>query len=90
MFESQPSGSKRYQNVAGIVGCIGFVLGMVISGVGILFEIWNCPFGNGILQTLGFLLLIGFGSAVVLGNVVAIILILFAKLRQNSRKLPRK
>lgn len=90
MFEAQTSGYKRYQKIAGIVGFIGFILGSVISGVGILLQIWNCPFGNGILQTIGFLFLIGLGSAVVLGNLVAIILIAFAKLRMNSRKLRRK
>lgn len=86
MFEAHPSKFKKYQHFAGIVGCIGFLLGMVISGVGILLQIWNCPFGNGLLGTLCFLLLIGLGSAVLFGNLVAVMLIVFAKLRQKSRK----
>ncbi len=90
MIESQPSGYKRYQKIAGIVGFIGFILGSVITGVGILLQVWKCPFGNGILQTICFLVLIGLASAIVLGNLVAILLIGVAKMRMKSRKLPRK
>lgn len=89
MFEIQSSGSKKYQNIAGIVGCVGFVLGSVISGVGILLRYWNCPFGDGILQTIGFSFLIGLSCAIVLGNLVAIILVWIAKMRQVSRKTLR-
>ena len=90
MFEVRPSGYKRHQNIAGIVGFVSFVLGTVISGIGILLKYWKCPFGNGILQTLGFLFLIGVICAVVLGNLVAILLVGIAKMRQVSRKLPRE
>ena len=89
MFEVQPSKSKKYQNIAGIVGCIGFVLGTVISGGGIFLKYWDCPFGNGMLQTVGFSILIGLSCGVVLGNLVAILLIWIAKMRQSSRKIHR-
>lgn len=89
MFEVQPSRSKKYQNIAGIVGCIGFVLGVVISGAGILLKYWDCPFGDGMLQTVGFSILIGLSCGIVLGNLVAILLVWHAKMRQVSRKTSR-
>lgn len=88
MFDVQPSGFRKHQNIAGIAGCIGFILGISVSGIGLLLHIWQCPFGNGFLQVLGFLILVGLVSAVVVGNLVALILIWIAKIRQNSRKLP--
>ena len=89
MSEVQTSRSKKYQNIAGIVGGIGFVLGVVISGVGIFLNYWVCPFGEGILQVLGFSILIGLGCGIVLGNLVAILLVWYAKMSQVSRKTPR-
>lgn len=89
MFEVQPSRSKKYQNIAGIVGSISFILGSVISGVGIFFQYWKCPFGDGILHVLGFSILIGLICGIVLGNLVAILLVWHAKMRQVSRKTSR-
>lgn len=89
MFEVQPSRSKKYQNIAGIVGCVGFVLGTVISGTGIFLKYWNCPFGEGILPVLGFSILIGLSCGIVFGNLVAILLIWYAKMREVSRKTSR-
>ena len=89
MFEVQPSSSKKYQNIAGIVGGIGFVLGVVISGAGIFLKFWDCPLGGGILHVLGFSILIGLSCGIVLGNLVAILLVFRAKMSQVSRKTPR-
>ena len=86
MFEFHPSGLKRYQNIAGIAGGIGFILGTVIPGIAILTNSWHCPFGKGIFQTLGFLAITGFSSAIVLGNLVAFLLIGIAKYQHASRK----
>ncbi len=66
---------KKYQNIAGIAGIIGLILGITIPSIGMLLYNWNCPFGNGILQRIGFLVVSGFGSAVVIGNLVGILLI---------------
>lgn len=89
MFEVQPSRSKKYQNIAGIVGCVGFMLGLVISGGGIFLKYWNCPFGDSILQVLGFSILIGLSCGIVLGNLVGILLVWCARMRQDSRKTSR-
>lgn len=86
MFEVQPSGLKKYQNIAGIAGGIGFVLGIVIPFIGMFMLGWQCPFGDSILQTVGFLAITGFGSAIVLGNLVAFLLIGITKYQQVSRK----
>ncbi len=90
MFEIRPSGSKRYQNIAGIAGGIGFVLGTVIPGIAIFTHRWHCPFGDGIFQTLGFLAITGFISAIVVGNLVAFLLIGITKSLQSSRKTSRR
>lgn len=89
MFEVQPSRSKKYQRIAGIVGFFGFVLGTVISGAGIVLHYWNCPFGDGTLQTIGFSFLIGLGCGIVLGNLAAILLVGYVKMSRNYRKTPR-
>ncbi len=89
MFEGQSSRFKKYQSIAGILGFIGFVLGTVISGVGIVFQFWNCPFGDGILHSIGFSFLIGLGCGIVLGNLVAILLVGIAKMSRNYRKTPQ-
>jgi len=51
---------------------------------------WQCPFGEGILQTVGFLVLTGLISAMVLGNLVAIILVRIAKFQQASQNNSKK
>lgn len=90
MFEIQPPFLKKYQNIAGIAGCIGFVLGTVIPGIGIFTHSWHCPFGSGILRIGGFLIISGFGSAIVLGNLVALLLIGFTKYRQMLSDFSKK
>ena len=81
MFEIHLPLLKKYQNIAGIVGIIGFLLGTVISGIGFLIFGWHCPFGNGLFQIIALSVLIGIFSAFVLGNLVALLLIGFAKYR---------
>lgn len=87
MFEIHLPKLKKFQNIAGIAGCIGFVLGTVIPVIGFFILGWNCPFGNGILQIIVFSLLTGFLSAIIFGNLIAYILIRIAKFQQFSRKI---
>ena len=89
MFEVQSPRSKKYQSIAAIIGFIGFVLGTVISGAGIVLQYWHCPFGDGILQTIGFSFFIGLSCGIVLGNLVAILLVGHAKMSRNDHKTPR-
>ena len=89
MFEIQLPMIKKFQNVAGAAAGIGFILGTLIPAVAIFIFDWQCPFGDGILRIGGFLVIVGFGSAIVFGNIVALVLIGFAKYRQilsNSSK----
>ncbi len=90
MFEFHSSGLKKYQNIAGIAGGIGFIFGMTIPGIAIFTNSWHCPFGDGIFQTLGFLVITGVISAIVVGNLVAFLLIRIAKSQQGSRKTSRR
>ena len=88
-FEVQLPMVKRFQNVAGAAAGIGFILGTLIPAVAIFMLDWQCPFGDGILRLGGFLVIAGFGSAIIFGNIVALVLIGFAKYRQilsNSSK----
>ncbi len=89
MFEVQLPALRKLQNVAGTAAAIGFVLGLLIPGVFIFALNWHCPFGNGMLQVGGFLVLTAFGSAIVVGNLTALILIRIAKIKQK-RKTPRR
>lgn len=82
MFEVQLPMLKKLQNVAGAAAGIGFILGILIPAVAIFILDWHCPFGDGILRIGGFLIISGFGSAVISGNLVALILIGLAKYRQ--------
>lgn len=89
MFEIQLPMLKKFQNVAGAAAGIGFILGTLISVVAIFILGWQCPFGDGILRIGSFLVIAGFGSAIIFGNIVALALIGFAKYRQilsNSSK----
>ena len=89
MFEVQLPALRKLQNVAGIAAGVGFVLGLLIPGVAIFSLNWHCPFGDGILQISGFLALTAIGSAIVIGNLAAIILIGITKYRRmvsNSSK----
>ena len=82
MFEVQLPALKKFQNVAGIAAGIGFVLGLLIPAVAIFSLHWPCPFGDGILQVGGFIAITGVGSAIVIGNLTALILIGIAKYRR--------
>ncbi|MCY4554539.1 MAG: hypothetical protein OXC79_12790 [Candidatus Poribacteria bacterium] len=82
MFEVQLPALKKIQNVAGIAAGIGFVLGLLIPAVAIFGLHWHCPFGDSILQVGGFIAITGVGSAIVLGNLTALILIGAAKYRR--------
>lgn len=90
MFKVHPSGLKKHQNIAGIAGGIGFMLGTVIPCIGILTNRWHCPFGDGIFHIIGFLAITGFGTAIVLGNFVAFLLIGIAKYQHSLRKPSRR
>ena len=82
MFEVRLPALKKFQNVAGIAAGIGFVLGLLIPAVAIFSLHWDCPFGDGILQVGGFMAITGVGSAIVIGNLTALILIGVAKYRR--------
>ena len=90
MFEVQLPGLKKFQNVAGAAAGIGFILGILIPAVAIFILDWHCPFGDGILRTGGFLVIVGFGSAIVFGNLAALVLIGLAKYRQMLSDSSRK
>lgn len=83
MFEVQLPALKKFQNVAGIAAGIGFILGLLIPSVAIFILHWHCPFGDGNLQVGGFIAITGVGSAIVIGNLTALILIGIAKYRQK-------
>ncbi len=83
MFEVRLPGIKKYQQIAGTAASVGFVFGMLIPALAIFSRKWSCPFGDGILRIIIFLLLTGFGSGMVLGNLVAVFLIGLAKYRQT-------
>ena len=89
MFQIRLPYLKKYQNIAGVAGGIGFVLGTAIPGIGILSHSWRCPFGDGIFQTLGFVVVTGIVSAIVLGNLVAFLLMRIVKY-QVSRKTSQR
>ena len=82
MFEVQLLALRKLQNVAGIAAGIGFVLGLSIPAVAIFSLYWQCPLGDGILQVGGFLAITAFGSAIVVGNLTALVLIGVAKYRR--------
>ncbi|MDE0469501.1 MAG: hypothetical protein OYL97_20840 [Candidatus Poribacteria bacterium] len=90
MFEVQLPMLKKLQNVAGAAAGIGFILGILIPAVAIFILHWHCPFGDGILRIGGFLIISGFGSAVIFGNLVALVLIGLAKYRQMLSDSSRK
>ncbi len=90
MFQIHLPQLKKYQNISGIAGIIGFLMGTVISGIGILRFSWYCPFGNGLFQTIAFSVLIGIICALVLGNLVAFLLIRFVKYRHGTRKTSQR
>ena len=82
MFEVQLPALRKLQHVAGTAAGIGFVFGLLIPVVAIFALNWHCPFGDGILQIGGFLVLTAIGSAIILGNLTALVLIGVSKYRQ--------
>ncbi len=90
MFEVQLPMIKKFQNVAGAAAGIGFILGTLIPAVAIFIFDWQCPFGDGMLRIGGFLVIAGFGSAIIFGNIVALVLVGFAKYRQTLSNPSRK
>lgn len=82
MFEVQLPALKKFQNVAGIAAGVGFVLGLLIPTVAIFLLDWQCPFGGGVLQVGGFIAITGVGSAIIVGNLTALILIGVTKYRR--------
>ena len=90
MFEVQLPMLKKFQNAAGVAAGIGFILGTLIPAVAIFILDWHCPFGDGILRIGVFFVIAGFGSAIVFGNVVALVLIGLAKYRQTLAGLSKK
>ena len=85
MFEIQLPGFKKFQLISSVAAGIGFIIGVLIPARAIFINNWQCPFGNGLIQTCGFLGIIGLGSGIVAGNFVALILIGIAKYRQTPR-----
>ena len=90
MFEVQLPMLKRFQNVAGAAAGIGFILGALIPAAAIFMLNWQCPFGDGIFRIGGFFVIAGFGSAIIFGNIIALVLISFAKYRQILSNPSRK
>lgn len=83
MFEVRLPALRKLQNIAGNAAGVGFVLGLLIPCVAIFVLNWHCPFGEGILQVGVFLVLTAFGSAIIVGNLTAIVSIGVAKYRQG-------
>ncbi len=90
MFEVQLPALRKLQNSAGNAAGIGFVLGLLIPCVAIFALNWHCPFGDGILQVVGFLALTAIGGAIVIGNLTAMVLIAVAKYRQRPSDSSKK
>lgn len=90
MFEIQLRGFKKFQTISAVVAGIGFIIGVLIPARAIFINNWQCPFGNGLIQICGFLGIIGLGSGIVAGNLVALILIGIAKYRQTPSDVQRK
>ncbi|MCY4402307.1 MAG: hypothetical protein OXD54_06990 [Candidatus Poribacteria bacterium] len=86
MFQIHLPQLKKYQNIAGIAGCIGFMLGIGIPGIGFLTLGWSNPFGNGTIQIICFLALTGVITAIIIGNLAALLLIRIAKSRHIAQK----
>lgn len=83
MFEIQLPAFKKLQTISAVAAGIGFIIGMLIPARAIFINNWQCPFGDGLIQICGFLGIIGLGSGIVAGNLVALILIGIAKYRQT-------
>jgi hypothetical protein len=84
MLEVRLPAIKKYQTIAGRAAIISFLLGVLIPTFAIITGRWSCPFGDGLLCTAGFVFLTGALSGALVGNVVALLLILIAKRRQSK------
>lgn len=84
MFEIQLPGFKKFQAISAVAAGIGFIIGVLIPARAIFINNWQCPFGDGLIQTCVFLAVIGLGGGIVAGNLVALILIGIAKYRQTQ------
>ena len=84
MFEIQLPGFKKFQTISAVAAGIGFIIGVLMPARAIFMNNWQCPFGNGLLQICGFLGIVGLGSGIVVGNLVALILIGIAKWRSGT------
>ncbi len=92
MFEIQLPGFKKFQAISAVTAGVAFIIGVLIPARAIFINNWQCPFGNGLIQICAFLGIIGLGSGILAGNLVALILIGIAKYRQtpsDSRKKRR-
>ena len=91
MFEVQLPGFKKFQTISAVAAGIGFIFGVLIPAHAIFINDWQCPFGSGLIQIIGFLGITGLGSGIIIGNIVALILIGIAKYRtpSNSTKKGR-
>ena len=90
MFEVQLPALRKLQNVAGTAAGAGFVLGLLTPAVAIFALNWRCPFGDGILRIGGFLVLTAIGSAIILGNLTALVSISVSKYRQRVSNTSKK
>ncbi len=81
MLEVKLLGFKKYQTLSAVAAGIGFLIGILIPARAIFINDWQCPFGSGLIQILGFLGIVGLGSGIVVGNLTALILIGIAKRR---------
>ena len=81
---------KKFQTISAVAAGLGFIIGALIPARAIFINNWQCPFGNGLIQVCGFLGIIGLGSGIVAGNLVALILIGIAKHRQTPSDLTKK
>ena len=90
MFEVRLPNLKKIQTISALAAAVGFVIGVLIPARAIFINDWQCPFGSGLIQILGFLGIVGLGSGIVVGNLVALISIGIAKWHQPPSNLPKK
>jgi hypothetical protein len=81
---------KKYQRVATIAAAIGFILGVLTPVIFISTGEWSCPFGSSAIGVGGFILLTGVISAALIGNGVALLVILALKWRQSTSASSRR
>lgn len=86
MLEVKLPGFKKYQTLSAVAAGIGFIIGILIPARAIFINDWQCPFGSGLIQIFGFLGIVGLGSGILVGNLVALILIGIAKWRSEDKR----